>query len=429
MTHRPPTRERRTTYGEVFAVAEFRTLFGSVLTSSLGDELARLALTLLVYARTDSALLAAVTFGVSYLPWVLGGPVLSSLADRLPRHRVMITSDVARAVLVAVMAVPGVPLPVLIGLMLLASLCAPPFESARSALSAVVLEGDRYAVGTSVQGVTLQLVQVVGFLLSGVLVHAYGASAALLVAAGAYAASAALVSRGLVRRPAPAPESGDAGSVWSDTAAGLAFVARAPRLLAIVGVLWLGCLFLDAPTGLASGLSDEFGGGSRTASVLVAASSAGTVVGGVLVGRFCSARRREALLVPLVLLSLTSVLLAGLAPRVLPDGRPTVVAVTALFVLAGIGGSWTIPLNVAFVQAVPDEFRGRAFGVAVAGLSGSQGLGIVLAGLAAEAALPSTVVAGCGALGLLAVLAPLVALVRTRPRAGAEPAATGPSGA
>ena len=50
---------------------------------------------MLVYQRTSSPLLSALTFAIGYLPWLLGGPVLSALADRLPRHRVLIGTDVA----------------------------------------------------------------------------------------------------------------------------------------------------------------------------------------------------------------------------------------------------------------------------------------------------------------------------------------------
>ena len=77
--------------------------------------------------------------GRSALPWLVGGPVLSALADRLPRHRVLIATDAGRAVLVALMAVPGVPLPALLVLMFVLAMCSPPFESARSALVADVL--------------------------------------------------------------------------------------------------------------------------------------------------------------------------------------------------------------------------------------------------------------------------------------------------
>ena len=91
--------ERQATFREVFGVREFRPLFGSFLLSTIGDELARVALTVLVYQRTESPLLAAITFAIGHLPWLLGGPLLSTLADRLPRHRVLIATDAARAVL------------------------------------------------------------------------------------------------------------------------------------------------------------------------------------------------------------------------------------------------------------------------------------------------------------------------------------------
>ena len=375
-----------------------------------------MALTVLVYQRTDSALLSAVTFAVSYLPWLLGGPVLAALADRLPRHRVLIASDVVRALLVTVMALPGVPLPVLLGLLLLVSVCAPPFEAARAALMADVLEGDRYAVATSLTGITQQLAQLIGFLLGGALLLTLSPTAALLLDAATFAVSAVWLTRGLERLPAPArppPDGGRGPSIWSDTGSGLRFIAGRPRLLAIVGLLWVAALFANAPEGIAAPFAVQLQGVTSATGLLLAANPAGTVVGGLLVGRLCPPHLRARLLGPLVGLSLTGVLLAGLVPTWLGTGTTTSVLVLVLFFLAGVGGACSIPLNVAFVQAVPSAYRGRAFGVAVAGLSGVQGLGVVLAGLGAEVLAPSSVVALSGALGLVAVAGPLAALRRS----------------
>ncbi|MGY1857973.1 MFS transporter [Modestobacter sp. SYSU DS0290] len=395
-------------------MAEFRPLFGSYTLSTIGDELARVALTVLVYQRTDSALLSAITFAISYLPWVLVGPVLAALADRFPRHRVLIASDVVRAVLVAAMAIPGTPLPVLLGLLLVVALCAPPFEAARSALMADVLEGDRYAVGTSLTGVASQASQLIGFLLGGALITALSPSAALLIDAATFALSAVWLTRGLRRRAAPAADE-PVGSIWQDTAGGLRFIAGSPRLLAIVTVLWVGALFINAPEGIATPWALQLQGTAAAAGLLLAANPAGTALGGLLVGRFCPPHVRDRLLVPLLVLSLTGVLLAGLTPLWLGTGSAAYAVVLALLFVAGVGGASSIPLNVAFVQAVPSAYRGRAFGVAVAGLSGVQGLGVVLAGLGAEVLAPGTVVALLGAVGLVALAGPLVGLHRTRP--------------
>jgi MFS family permease len=425
---RGATADRPATFGQVFAVREFRPLFGSYLLSTIGDELARVALTVLVYQRTDSALLSAATFAISYLPWLVGGPVLAALADRYPRHRVLIGSDVARALLVALMAVPGMPLPLLLALLLVVSVCAPPFEAARSALMADVLEGDRYAVATSLTGITQQLSQLIGFLLGGALLTEFSASTALLADAATFAVSALWLNRGLQRRPPAAAEEDGSGarSIWREAGSGLRFLAGSAPLRAIVGLLWIAALFGNGPEGIAAPLGIQLYGTTSTTGLLLAATPAGTVVGGLLVGRLCPPALRERLVGPLVLLWMVSVLLAGLVPSWLGRGTPALVLVLALFFVAGIGAAFTIPLNVAFVQAVPSAYRGRAFGVVVAGLSGVQGLGVLLAGLGAERYAPATVVALFGGIGLLAVVVPLLGLQRSRAAGAGDPAHVAP---
>jgi MFS family permease len=407
---------RPATYREVFAVAEFRPLFGTFLLSTAGDELARVALTVLVYQRTNSPLLSALTFAISHFPWLIGGPLLSTLADRLPRHRVLVVTDTARAVLLALMAVPGMPLPVLLGLLLLVSLCAPPFESARSALMADVLDGDRYAVALSLTTVTLQVAQVVGFLVGGALV-ALDPSLALGIDAAVFAVSALWLNARLQRRPAPGQAT---GSLWRDAADGLLFIRRTRGLLAIIAVLWVAALFGNAWEGVAAPLAAQLGGGSMAVGVLLAANPAGVIVGGLLLGRLVPPGRRERLVAPLVLLSLAPLLAGGLVVSLVGGSWSSFSTLLVLLFVSGLGSSWLIPLNITFVQATPAAFRGRAFGVAVSGLYGVQGLGALAAGLAAEGVSPSGVLALCGGVGMIAVAPALLAYRRTqdRPSAG-----------
>src|ERR1700759_1220970 len=94
------------TFRAVFAGREVRAPWFSEILSVAGDRLALVALTLLVYDRTRSPLLAAAAYAAGYVPWVVGGLFLAALADRRPRRQVMVACDAVRAVLVAVMAVP-----------------------------------------------------------------------------------------------------------------------------------------------------------------------------------------------------------------------------------------------------------------------------------------------------------------------------------
>jgi MFS family permease len=383
----------------------------------------------LVYQRTDSPLLSAITFAISYLPWLLGGPLLSTLADRFPRHRVLIATDAARALLVAGMAVPGTPLPLLLALLLVVAVCGPPFESARSALMADVLDGDRYALATSLTNVGSQVAQVLGFVLGGTLVAVLTPSAALLLDAGTFAVSAVWLWARLQRRPAP-DDGGDAEgprSMWRDAAEGLRLIGRTPRLLAIIAVTWVGMLFTNAPEGIAAPLVEQLGQGPAQVGILLGANPAGVTVGGLLIARALTQERRERLVPPLVALSLAPLLLAGLITVWSGPGTGAYATVVVLLFVAGLGAAWSIPLNVAFVQSVPPAYRGRAFGVAVSGLYGVQGIGVLGAGALAEGLTPGTVVVLIGALGLLAVVPPLVGHVRTQGHVAAAPQAAGPS--
>ncbi|HJY99644.1 MAG TPA: MFS transporter, partial [Streptosporangiaceae bacterium] len=164
----------RATFREVFAVREFRVLWSSVLLSTAGDRLALVALTLLVYDRTHSPLLAAAVFAVGYLPWVIGGLFLAELADRRPRRSVMVFCDAARAVLVGAMVVPGVPIGALVALLFAATMFAPPFDSAKASITPDILQGERYVLGTAVLQTTLLLGEAAGAVGGGVAVAFLG---------------------------------------------------------------------------------------------------------------------------------------------------------------------------------------------------------------------------------------------------------------
>jgi predicted MFS family arabinose efflux permease len=292
-----------------------------------------------------------------------------------------------------------------------------------------VLDGDRYAVATSLTNITLQLAQVVGFLAAGAIVAVFSPSAALLVDAATFAVSALWLSLGLKRRPAPVAEAGGGPrSLWQDTVEGLQMVGRSPRLLAIIAVLWVATLFGYASEGVAAPLVGELGRGS-TASIglLLAANPLGVTIGGLVIARLVPPHRRERLVVPLVVLSLVPILAAGIVAVVTGPGALPFAAVVALLFVSGLGAAWLIPLNVSFVQAVPSAHRGRAFGVAVSGLYGVQALGALGAGLGAEGVSASAVLAVSGGLGLLAVAPALLAYRRTEGSVAAPSPGEGPS--
>src|SRR5450759_33138 len=61
------------TFGAVFAVPAFRVLWLAQVLSVVGDQLARVALSVLTFHRTGSPLLTGAGYALSYLPAVAGG--------------------------------------------------------------------------------------------------------------------------------------------------------------------------------------------------------------------------------------------------------------------------------------------------------------------------------------------------------------------
>lgn len=390
---------------DVFGHAEFRALFVAGVLSVVGDQLARVALSVLVFERTKSAGLTALTYALTYVPDLVFGPLLAGIADRYPRRRVMIITDLARAVLVAAMAIEALPLVVVILLLVALQAFGSPFNAARAATLPVVLPGDHYVLGKAANDMVVQFSQVLGFGTGGLAVVAVGTSGGLLLDSVTFLLSAAFIAFGVRARPVPARTSDEPkGSYFKDLAAGASLVARTPKLRTLV-VLATVAGFYVTVEGLAVPYAAEIGGGPKAAGLLLAASPAGAVLGMWLITLW-SPERRMRFLGPLAV--------AACVPLVFCAFKPGLAVTVLLWGLSGLASAYHLPASASFVQAVPDHQRGQAFGVASTALKTSQGLGILLAGLLAEWFTPSIALAAMGAAGALVAVAASAAWGRAR---------------
>lgn len=389
-----PSTDRPATYREVFRLREYRALFAADATSLLGDQVAAVALAVLLYQRSGSPLVASLGYATAFLPWVIGGPVLSALADRMPPRRVVVGADLARAALIGLAAIPGLPL-ALIGLLVLsAALLAPPFEASMSALYPQVLEGDRYPVGISIKDVVYQSAQLAGFVAGGALVALIGSHGALAVDAASFAVSALLLRTGLQHRPAPTDRSGRT-HLLRETWEGVRLVAGDRRLYGPLLLGVLGASYVIVPEAIAPAYAHSLGGGARTVGLVMASVAAGSVVGGLLLARLVGSARRRRLMWPMALF--------GTGPLMLVALQPPLPVALGLLAVAGAASAFQVAANTAFAQAAPAQARSRVFGVAMTGMWVGQGVTIVLAGAAAQLAPAHLVIAGAGLAGMVAV--------------------------
>lgn len=399
----------RIPFRDVFAVAEFRALWLAQLLSVVGDQLARVALTVLVYDRTRSALLAAVTFVASIVPIFIGGLTLAWLADQYARRRVMIVCDLVRAGLVVVMAIPGIPLAALVALLFVVTMVGAPFTSARAAIYPDVLSGDSYVMGTAVTLTTYQFAQVIGFAAGGTVAGFFGTRTTLMLDAVTFLGSAFIVRAWVRMRPAPAAAAGvrRETSRLADMVAGarLVFGRRALRTPMLFG--WLAAFYV-APEGVAAPLAHDLGGGAAAVGVILAADALGQTVGAIAFSRLVAPPTRLRFIGPLAV--------AACGVLVLFFWRPGLALSLLILCASGLFACYQLAANAAFVTAAPQERRSQAFGLAQGGISLGQGIVMILAGAAAQHYAPARVIAVCGAVGTVVALAVAVGWAHERGR-------------
>jgi len=393
------TTERKATFGEVFGVAEYRAIFLATLLSWIGDYMARAAVMALVFVETGSMAATAAAFAVSYAPWLIGGPLLSAVAERHRYRGVMVSCDLLRAVLVAGVAliaavglsnptgaVQGGGIPgyvwLLVGMLFLVALLAAPAQAAKSAVLPLILPGDRVTLGIAINNSSGQFSQVVGFMI-GALIAIADPVLALLINAVLFALSA-LIVRFQVRDRPPAMGTEQRTNLLREMGEGFQIVFGSRVLRAIALMVFASMLFAIVPEGLAIGWAHELADGDPSQrgfyqGLIMIANPIGNVIAALLIVRLL----RPSLRRQLVRFFAVAAPLA-LVPALANPGIAGVVTMTLVSGLA-IAGMFPI-LNGVFVQALRHGYRARAFGIMASGVQVIQGGAVLVTGLLVELA-------------------------------------------
>ncbi|MBD2897870.1 hypothetical protein amrb99_68370 [Actinomadura sp. RB99] len=377
----------------MFGVQEFRAVFAAHVLTVLGGVFAEVSLAVLVFRQTGSALLTALIFALGFLPYALSGVLLSGLADRCRPRGLLAVCDLLSATCMAMMAAPATPLAALFVLRCAVSMISPLFTGARAASLAEIMPGDLYVLGRSLVRIVSQSSQIVGYGLGGLALVWLPPRAALATAAAAHLGSALLLRLGTRERPARA--SGGGAIVRRSLVSAVRLLGER-RIRALLLMWWVPPMFFVVAEGVAAPFTDAGGASTAGFGVFLAAMPAGTVAGEVLAGTLLGPAARSRITLPLAAVSLLPMVAFGLHP-------PLPVA-TVLMLLVGLCAAYTLGMDQWFVDAVPEEKRGRAMSLLGAGLMTLQGLGMAAGGALASAVPPGAVICGSGTIGTLSLL-------------------------
>lgn len=384
-------------YRAVFAVREFRAVFAAHAMSTLGVIVSEIALSVLIYRLTGSPLLSALTFAFGLLPYVLGGTLLSSVADRFPARRVLVVCDLLCAACAALMALPGTPVALLLALRVVTAAVAPVFQGTRaSTLSDILGEGDLFVLGRSVIRIVGQSGQLVGFASGGLLLSFVSPRAVLVLTVATFLGSALLLRLFTRRRPA---RTATGGRLVRDSLSGMRLLLADRRIRSLLLLGWVPPMFVVVPEALMTPYADLLALSPGGLGLLMCGMPIGAILSETLAGSLLGPRGRARLTMPVAVLAML--------PPVGYVFEPSFGWALLCQVLTGCGIAYTLGLDLWFVAAVPGELRGRAMTLMTAGLMTAQGLGMAVAGTLAEFVPVDQVIAGGGVLGVGCVSAVL----------------------
>lgn len=222
-----------------FAAARVLAVAGSAVTA--------VATSLLVWELSGSELLTSLVAAAQVAPYLVLGLLAGAMADRLPRRRVMVSSQVACAVgLLTVPVAHGVGVLTVghvLAVALLLATCFVWFDAAAFGALPAIMGRDRVVAANSLIWTSTTLVGIGAPALAGLLVGVLGPAQALSVDAVAYLAAAGLMMRVVAsmdppRDSGPAQGAGPATTIRQDIVEGLRFVMQHPlvRDLTLLGI-------------------------------------------------------------------------------------------------------------------------------------------------------------------------------------------------
>ncbi|HTC34392.1 MAG TPA: MFS transporter [Bryobacteraceae bacterium] len=225
----------------------YRWTWSGQIVSEIGDHFNNVAVFSLALATTHSGLVVMGIMLSRAIPAVMAGPVAGVLLDRLDRKRVMIASDLVRAVVALgfILAIPRHDTWLLYLLSALLMFASPFFTSGRSSILPTIANKEELHTANSLTQTTQWMTLTIGSVLGGTTIGPFGYRWAFAFNALSFLFSAACISRLRVQRGSFRVERTTLGEdkvvrPWHEYTEGLRYMRASPLILglALVGMGW-----------------------------------------------------------------------------------------------------------------------------------------------------------------------------------------------
>ena len=188
----------------------YRLLWSGAIASFLGDWFNTIALYVIVQRLTGSPLALGAVFITKMLPFAIASPLAGLLVDRFNRRRLMIATDLLRAVtVIGFLAVDrAAELPLLYALISLQVIFSAVFITARLASIPNITSAEELPVANALSAATWSVILAIGAALGGLATDVLGTDAVFLLDSLTYLVSAFFIWRTVIPQETDALEEG-----------------------------------------------------------------------------------------------------------------------------------------------------------------------------------------------------------------------------
>lgn len=347
----------------------FRQLWLGQVVSQMGDWFNTIALYTIILQLTGSGRDVGLLLVARFVPSFFFGPIAGVVADRFSRQKIMIVSDLLRALVVlGFLFVRSADQLWLVYVLTVFQLgLSTFFEPAKTAAIPSIVEDRELVPANAISSVTWSAMLTIGAAIGGIITDAFGTDVAFILDGGTYLLSAALIAS--IRVPKRKKRERQKISLSrllgiGETIEGIKYVIERPRVLAMLlvkpawgiggGILTLLAVFGDRIFPVGKGAAGGIG-------VLFAARGIGTAVGPIVARRLAGegVKRMQA--------SIGIAFLIGGAFYIAFGTATSFVFALIVLGIAHCGGSilWVFS-TVMLQRTVVDNFRGRVFAAELA---------------------------------------------------------------
>lgn len=374
---------------------DFMLLIAGQIVSNIGNSVHSAAVSWFIMelmGEKNAGSFIAIFSACTLIPYIFFGPISGVFVDKMNRKKIIVGTDFIRGTLILILAVftwfKIVPVVALFVITILSAFFGTLFNPAVSATIPNVVEEENLTKANSISGISTQMTFIIGAAISGFLYHYIGIIGVFVVNGISFILSGVA---GLFINIPPTQRSENTTkemSFWKDFSGGIKFIMNQRVLMVMFGfVLFFNFLFNPIfQIVFPKTVKFTLGMGPEKFGILEALFSGGAVIGMLALSLLPKREKSYRLIMTMLIIQCTIFIMYGIP--IIPSIQSKIGNLSAYLIFCVLAFTMSIanalinvPIFTIFQKIVPDEYRGRFFGLLNTLCQGIVPLGLGVVGV------------------------------------------------